>query len=64
MPALARGVLPGSDTWMTVLMRPGERPMSELRITLGKALGADEPRDVVTSLEQQLAAQSRASGSC
>ena len=58
MPALASGVLPGSDTWMTVLMRPGERPMSELRVALGKTLGADEPRDVVASLEQQLAAQS------
>ena len=30
LPALADGVLPGSDRWRQVLMRPGEHPMREL----------------------------------
>jgi DNA-binding SARP family transcriptional activator/WD40 repeat protein/energy-coupling factor transporter ATP-binding protein EcfA2 len=31
LPALAGGVLPGSETWARVLIRPGEHPMRELR---------------------------------
>jgi DNA-binding SARP family transcriptional activator/WD40 repeat protein len=31
LPALAGGVLPGSDQWTQALMRPGEHPLSELR---------------------------------
>jgi WD40 repeat protein/DNA-binding SARP family transcriptional activator len=31
LPALAAGVLPGSDTWPRVLIRPGEHPLRELR---------------------------------
>ena len=34
LPALAGGVLPGSDRWRRVLMRPGERPVEELRRVL------------------------------
>ena len=30
LPALADGVLPGSDQWIQVLMRPGTRPMRQL----------------------------------
>jgi WD40 repeat protein/DNA-binding SARP family transcriptional activator len=30
LPALAGGVLPGSEEWTQVLMRPGEHPMEEL----------------------------------
>jgi WD40 repeat protein/DNA-binding SARP family transcriptional activator len=30
LPALAAGVLPGSDTWPQVLLRPGEHPLHEL----------------------------------
>jgi WD40 repeat protein/DNA-binding SARP family transcriptional activator len=30
LPALADGVLPGSDRWRQVLVRPGEHPMAEL----------------------------------
>jgi WD40 repeat protein/DNA-binding SARP family transcriptional activator len=30
LPALRDGVLPGSDRWLQVLMRPGEHPMTEL----------------------------------
>ena len=35
LPALAGGVLPGSERWRRVLMRPGERPLDELRRVLG-----------------------------
>jgi WD40 repeat protein/DNA-binding SARP family transcriptional activator/DNA polymerase III delta prime subunit len=31
LPSLADGVLPGSERWPQVLMRPGERPLAELR---------------------------------
>jgi WD40 repeat protein/DNA-binding SARP family transcriptional activator len=31
MPALAAGVLPGSDAWPQLLLRPGEHPLGELR---------------------------------
>jgi WD40 repeat protein/DNA-binding SARP family transcriptional activator len=37
--ALADGVLPGSDRWRQVLVRPGEHPM----VALGLALGAGGP---------------------
>ena len=30
LPALAAGVLPGSEGWRQVLIRPGERPLEEL----------------------------------
>jgi len=39
LPALADGVLPGSDRWRQVLVRPGDHPMVEL----GLALGAGGP---------------------
>jgi WD40 repeat protein/DNA-binding SARP family transcriptional activator len=39
LPALADGVLPGSDRWRQVLVRPGDHPM----VTLGVALGAGGP---------------------
>ncbi len=32
LPALAGGVLPGSDGWNQALIRPGERPMHKLRL--------------------------------
>ena len=31
LPALAGGVLPGSDSWAQALIRPGEQPLRELR---------------------------------
>ena len=34
LPALADGVLPGSDHWRQALMRPGPRPRTELERTL------------------------------
>lgn len=38
LPALAGGVLPGSEGWMQVVMRPGERPLAELRAALMRAV--------------------------
>jgi WD40 repeat protein len=41
LPALAGGVLPGSGSWRRVLIRPGERPLEELRRVL--VSGAKDP---------------------
>ena len=41
LPALAGGVLPGSEAWRRLLLRPGERPMDELRRVL--VSGARDP---------------------
>jgi WD40 repeat protein len=41
LPALAGGVLPGSVTWRRLLLRPGERPLEELRRVL--VSGATDP---------------------
>jgi WD40 repeat protein len=41
LPALAAGVLPGSEGWRRLLMRPGERPLDELRRVL--VSGAKDP---------------------
>jgi WD40 repeat protein len=35
LPALADGILPGSDKWSRWLLRPGERPLDELGTVLG-----------------------------
>jgi WD40 repeat protein len=47
LPALAEGVLPGSERWRRVLLRPGERPLDELRRAL--VSGARDP--VVEALD-------------
>ena len=41
LPAIAGGVLPGSEGWRRLLLRPGERPLEELRRVLGS--GAKDP---------------------
>ncbi len=41
LPALAGGVLPGSAAWRRLLLRPGERPLEELRRAL--VSGARDP---------------------
>ena len=41
LPALAGGVLPGSESWRRLLMRPGEHPLDELRRVL--VSGARDP---------------------
>ncbi len=43
LPTLAAGGLPGSGGWRSVLLRPGERPLEELRRAL--ATGAEHPVD-------------------
>jgi WD40 repeat protein/DNA-binding SARP family transcriptional activator len=42
LPSLADGVLPGSERWRQVLMRPGERPNEELGRALARVGGATE----------------------
>ena len=49
LPALAAGVLPGSDGWTQVLIRPGERPARELRNTTA---GLDAARFAVIAVDQ------------
>lgn len=49
LPALAAGVLPGSDGWPRVLIRPGEQPMRELRRALSAVAG---DRRVVLAIDQ------------
>ena len=49
LPALASGVLPGSERWPRLLIRPGEHPMRELR----RALADVEPGTrVVVAVDQ------------
>jgi WD40 repeat protein len=49
LPALANGVLPGSERWRRMLMRPGKHPLEELRRALarlgpeGAARNGDDP---------------------
>ena len=38
LPALADGVVPGSEGWRRAVMRPGERPLAELSRTLARAV--------------------------
>jgi WD40 repeat protein/DNA-binding SARP family transcriptional activator len=38
LPALAGGVVPGSEGWRQAVMRPGERPLVELSRTLARAV--------------------------
>jgi WD40 repeat protein/DNA-binding SARP family transcriptional activator len=49
LPALARGVLPGSERWTQVLIRPGERPMRELRRATS---GLGEDRRILVAVDQ------------
>ena len=46
LPALAGGVLPGSDRWPQALLRPGEHPLVELGRAIARAMpDADLPAD-------------------
>ena len=49
LPALAAGVLPGSNGWTQVLIRPGERPAHELRRATA---GLDADRRIVIAVDQ------------
>ncbi len=39
LPALARGEIPGAETWPQILMTPTDHPLRELAARLGKAAG-------------------------
>ena len=43
LPALAAGVLPTSERWTHVIMRPGPRPLAALRAALHADAGAADP---------------------
>jgi WD40 repeat protein/DNA-binding SARP family transcriptional activator len=45
LPALADGVVPGSEGWRRAVMRPGERPFAELSRTLARAVPETGPED-------------------
>lgn len=46
LPALSGGVLPGSDSWPQVLLRPGEHPLAELSRAIARAVPhVDVPAD-------------------
>jgi hypothetical protein len=47
LPALTAGVLPGSERWKRVVLRPGERPLERLR----HALEADTPEAALAWVE-------------
>jgi class 3 adenylate cyclase len=55
IPSIRSGVLPGSDEWTVVLMRPGEHPLSELDRSMRSSLTpsdgrANGPRELLASL--------------
>ena len=46
LPAIAGGVVPGTEHWRRAVMRPGERPLAELSRTLARAVpeaGREDP---------------------
>jgi len=49
LPALASGVLPGSDGWAQIVMRPGEHPLRELTNAAAKI---DDDRRFVLAVDQ------------
>jgi WD40 repeat protein len=53
VPSLAAGLLPGSERWRSVLMRPGEHPIQELRSALGSfGFATTAGDDLVVSMGQ------------
>jgi WD40 repeat protein/class 3 adenylate cyclase len=63
LPDLAGGVLPGSEQWIQVSMRPGDHPDNELRSALARGLprppdtGDDPRRSLDTALDERAPAQ-------
>ena len=56
LPALASGVVPGSDGWRQAVMRPGERPLAELSRTLGRAVPSGPEAEQVEDESTPIAA--------
>ena len=56
LPALADGVVPGSERWRRAVMRPGERPLAELSRALARAVpeagGEDAAPWIADALER------------
>ncbi len=64
LPALAGGVLPGSESWPQAVMRPGEHPLVELGRALARALPdralpADDPSAALDAAVATLASGQR-----
>jgi DNA-binding SARP family transcriptional activator/WD40 repeat protein len=62
LPALADGVLPGSERWRQVVMRPGEHPVAELRRALARVASderAPEADDPIAAALDTLAPDER-----
>ena len=62
LPALADGVVPGSERWRRAVMRPGERPLAELSRTLARAVpeaGREETAPWVADALERLPAGER-----
>jgi WD40 repeat protein/DNA-binding SARP family transcriptional activator len=55
LPALASGVLPDSESWQRVLLRPGEHPLAKLR----SALGVDGAEDTISTALARLAPEAK-----
>jgi class 3 adenylate cyclase/WD40 repeat protein len=56
LPALAGGVLPGSDRWIQVVVRPGEHPLVELAQALARTGKAgDKTAGAAAALDRALA---------
>ena len=55
LPALASGVLPGSESWKRVLLRPGEHPLTSLR----HALGVDGTQDPISTALARLGPEAK-----
>jgi WD40 repeat protein/DNA-binding SARP family transcriptional activator len=56
LPALAAGVLPGSDAWPQLLVRPGEHPLGELRRAQAELDGQEHSVLVVDQFEEAFTA--------
>jgi WD40 repeat protein/DNA-binding SARP family transcriptional activator len=54
LPALADGVVPGSEGWRYAVMRPGERPLVELSRTLARAVPETGSEDAAPSIADAL----------
>ena len=55
LPAVASGVLPGSESWERVLFRPGEHPLTSLR----HALGVDGTQDPISTALARLGPETK-----
>jgi WD40 repeat protein/DNA-binding SARP family transcriptional activator len=56
LPALAAGVLPGSDAWPQIIIRPGDHPLRELRRAQAELVGQQHVVLVVDQFEEAFTA--------